>query len=593
MAKAQKRKTEMSSGQIIRRLLGFVRPYRGLFAWGLLITVLMSVVGPARPWIMMKIIDGPVAEGNFDELYVGIVLLLGLTLVNGLLNYWQISVTNLLGQNIITDMRQRVFTHLLCLRTQYFDRMAIGALQTRAINDTQTLNTVFSTTIVTILGEVLQLAVILGIMFWISWQLTLVVLCVMPLIILSTSIFKRFVEPAFKGVRKYVSELNAFTQEHVVGMLVTQLYHRRREEAQAYDDLNRKHTKAHLDTVLGYSIYFPVVEVLSALGLSLLIWYGSYSTLSGFTTLGTLVAFTQYIQMFFRPIRQIADQFNTLQLGVVSAERIFKVLDVQEFIPNTDEPVPAEDIRRDPSIHFDHVRFGYHTAEPVLRDVSFEVPAGTTTAVVGATGSGKSTLIQVLMRMYDIEEGNIRIGGHDIRQYDQYALRGSMGLVLQDVFLFSGTIYDNITLFNSHISRSQVLDAVASIGADEILARLPGGLDYAVGERGGNLSTGQRQLISFIRVLVHNPAILLLDEATANIDTEMESLLQEALHKVLQHRTSIVVAHRLSTIQGAHQILAMRKGEIVERGTHRELLQQGGYYKKLYDLQYSVPVRNL
>ncbi|MCE3006774.1 MAG: ABC transporter ATP-binding protein/permease [Bacteroidetes bacterium] len=580
------------SRSILRRLLAFLRPYRGLFVVGLLLTIAMSVVGPLRPLVMQRVLDGPIAAGDSQGLLQGGLLLLALTLLNSVFNYFQINLTSLLGQNIINDMRQQVFSHLLSLRTQYFDRMAIGALQTRAINDIQTLNTVFSTTLVTILGELLQLAFILGIMFWMSWSLTLVILCLMPLIILGTWLFKRFVEPAFRRVRHHVSELNAFTQEHITGMLVTQLFHRQQEESRRFDELNRQHRRAHLDTVLAYSIFFPVIEILTALGLALLVWYGSRSSLQGDTTLGELTAFIMFINMFFRPIRQIADQFNTLQLGIVSAERVFKVLDTTEFIENNPPTADSDRIYADPSIRFEQVHFSYLPDEPILRGIDFEVAAGTTTALVGATGSGKSTIINILMRLYEPQKGCIYVAGQDVRAYDLFALRRSMGLVLQDVFLFSGSVYENITLHNTAITRERVLQAVDEVQARAFIERLPGGLDHRVGERGVNLSTGQRQLLSFIRVLVHNPAILLLDEATSNIDTELEGILQAALQRVMQHRTSIVVAHRLSTIQHADQILAMRKGEVIERGTHQSLLQQGGYYKKLFDLQYGQPVRN-
>ncbi|MBX3101839.1 MAG: ABC transporter ATP-binding protein [Bacteroidetes bacterium] len=569
--------------------MGYIRPYRWLFISCLVLTLLQSILGPMKPLLMQRILDGPVANGDLSLLHQGIWLLLAATLLHVFSMYLQIQLTNLLGQRIINDLRQQVFRHLVGLKSQYFDKTPVGALQTRAISDTQTLSTVFSSTFVTIVGEIMQLGVIVGIMFYYNWRLTLVVLSVMPLIILSTWLFKRFVEGAFRRVRKYVSLLNSFTQEHITGMTVTQLYNRQEREREAFDELNTLHRKAHLDTVLAYSIFFPVVEILTALGTALLVWYGMGAAMEGFTSFGELTAFIMFINMFFRPIRQLADQFNTLQMGVVSAERVFTVLDTEEHIANAPKPgVDAQRIWTDPHIVFKDVHFAYNTDEPVLRGVSFEVKPGSVTAIVGATGSGKSTAIGLLMRLYERNSGEIRVAGEDVRDYDLYALRRSMGLVLQDVFLFSDSLFENIRLHNPQITRAQIMDAVARAGADRFIERLPGGLDYRVGERGSNLSTGQRQLISCLRVMVHNPAILLLDEATANIDSELEHLIQQALNTLLQNRTSLVVAHRLSTIQHADQILTMRKGEIIERGTHAELLKQDGYYRKLFLLQHGT-----
>lgn len=569
----------------------YIRPYKWLFAGALLLTLLLSVVAPAKPLVMQRILDGPVADGNLPLLYRGVWLLLALTLLHVITMYLQIQLTNLLGQRIINDLRQQVFRHLVGLRSQYFDRTPIGALQTRAISDTQTLSSVFSSTFVTIVGELLQLAVIVGIMLYYNWRLTLVIMVVMPLIILSTWVFKRFVEGAFRRVRKYVSLLNSFTQEHITGLTVTQLFHRQKQEREAFDALNRQHLRAHLDTVLAYSIFFPVVEILTALGLALLVWYGMGAALAGTTTFGELTAFLLFINMFFRPIRQLADQFNTLQMGVVSAERVFAVLDTREHISDTPQAgLSGEAIRSHPHIVFEDVHFGYKPEEPVLQGVSFEVQPGSVTAIVGATGSGKSTAIGLLLRLYEHQQGSIRVGGHPVQDYPLAALRGQMGLVLQDVFLFSDSLFENIRLHKPQVTREQVRDAISQVGADRFVDRLPGGLDYKVGERGSSLSTGQRQLISCLRVLVHDPAILLLDEATANIDSELEHLIQQALSTLLHNRTSLVVAHRLSTIQHADQILTMRRGQIIERGTHQELLQQDGYYRKLFLLQHGQPL---
>lgn len=574
---------------ILRRLTQLVGPYRRTFAVAVVLTLAGSLLNPLRPYLFQYTIDNPIAKGDVASVRWWIILITGTVLLQAVLQYYQTWTTNWLGQSIMNDLRRQVFAKILGQRIQYFDKNPIGTLQTRTISDIQTLNTVFSEGFVTMIGELLQLIGIVAVMFWIDWRLTLVGLSIIPLMLLSTYVFQRRVRTAFDRVRKYVAALNAFLQEHISGMLVTQIFNREAEEYKRFKDINKKHMRAHLDTVLYYSIFFPVVEIIAALALALVVWYGAGSMLRGEITFGVLFSFLLFIQMFFRPIRLLADQFNTLQLGIVSAERIFKVLDTNDHLPEQPNAAGVHTLLQAPAaIQFRDVHFAYNPGEPVLRGISFDVPSGTTTAIVGATGAGKSSVVNTLLRYYEIQQGSIVVAGQDIRAVQQDALRGYMGLVMQDVFLFGGTIAENITLFNTDIPLERVQDAARRVGAHHFIEQLPGGYHYRVGERGATLSTGQRQLLSFIRVLVYDPKILLLDEATANIDTETEELIQQAIATVLAGRTSIIIAHRLSTIQKAHQILVMHRGEIVERGNHQQLLAQGGFYKKLYLMQYAA-----
>lgn len=587
MAAAKKALDERGKS-ILRRLIDFIRPYRWVFVLATFLTLLMSVFMPLRPAIVQQALDGAVAEGVLSDLRFWVVLLVGLTVVHSVILYFQTWVTNWMAQTVMNDLRLKVFRHLTSLRMKYFDKHAIGQLQTRTISDIETLNDVFSQGLVTIIGQLLQLVAITAIMFWVNWRLALIVLAIMPLVVIATNIFRKRVRESFNRVRRYVSQLNAFTQEHIVGMSITQVFNREQEEARRFRGINQKHRKAHLDTIFYYSIFFPVIELISALALAVLVWFGGASVIAGYVSFGELVAFILYVNMFFRPIRMIAERFNQLQLGIVSGERIFKVLDTDEEIEEVQEPMnPAALDSRQLRIEFRNVNFGYNPNEPILKEVSFSVEPGTTTALVGATGAGKSTVINILMRFYEFQTGQVLLNGNSIRNFRKDDLRKAMGLVLQDVFLFNGSILDNITLNNPDISRKEVQQAAEAIGAHRFIEQLPGGYDFNVGERGVALSTGQRQLISFIRVMVYDPNILLLDEATANIDTETEVLIQQAIDTVLKNRTSIIIAHRLSTIQAANQILVLRKGEIIERGKHQELLEQRGYYWKLTQLQYA------
>ncbi len=575
---------------LIRRLIAYVRPYLWPFLGALGLTILLAILGPIRPVIVQRILDGPVANGNNELLQTMILVLFFVLIGEGIVMYANTFLTNWLGQGVIRDMRKQVFDHILRRRLSYFDRTPIGTLQTRTISDIETLNDVFSSGLVRILGELLQLFAIIGFMFYTSWDLALVVLTTMPLLLIATYIFKNKVKVSFQGVRKSVSEMNAFLQEHISGMNVIHIFNREKKEMDRFLDINHRLRKANLNSVMYYSVYFPVIEIITALSLGLLVWYGAGRVVDGNMRFGELVAFIMFVQMFFRPLRVLADQFNVLQLGMVSAERIFKVLDTKESIPDEGslEELPSLNghEQKGVDVKFEKVHFAYQEPEWVLKDISFHVRPGEKLALVGSTGSGKTTIINLLSRFYEIQEGRIEINGEDLNDYKLDALRSLTGVVLQDVFLFSGSIYDNITLNNDQISRERVEEAARKVGAHEFIMRLPGGYDYKVRERGSTLSLGQRQLVAFARVMTYDPRILVMDEATANIDTESEEIIQQAIETVMEGRTTIMIAHRLSTIQQADQILVLSKGKIIESGNHHELMEMEGAYYQLHQKQY-------
>ncbi|MDP5169391.1 MAG: ABC transporter ATP-binding protein/permease [Bacteroidia bacterium] len=572
---------------LLRRLLGYVKPYRLRFAGALGLTIFLAVLAPVRPWLVQMGLDQYVAFGDVAGLRTIVLSIFGILLMESIIMYRNTYLTNWLGQSIIRDIREQVFRHILSLKLTYFDRTPIGTLQTRTINDVETLNDVFTSGLVRILGDLLQLTAILVVMLWLNWKLTLVTLITLPLMIVSTIIFKNKVKVAFTTVRKAVSDMNAFLQEHITGMPIVHIFNREDEEARRFDEVNNKYNDANIKSVLYYSIYFPVMEIIIALSIGLLVWYGAGNVLDGEVTAGQLVAFIMYTQMFFRPLRQLADQFNTLQLGMVSAERIFKILDTDEFIPNTGTETSFDESNQGVSITFENVWFAYIKEDWVLKDVSFHLEPGDKLALVGSTGSGKSTIINLISRFYDIQKGRILINGKDAKSYELDTLRALCGVVLQDVFLFSGSVHDNITLNNDALPREQVVTAAKQVGADAFINRLPDGYEYNVRERGATLSLGQRQLIAFARVMTYNPRVLVLDEATANIDTESEEVIQQAVDTVMAGRTSIIIAHRLSTIQKADKILVLSKGEIVETGNHEELLEKQGAYFQLHQMQFA------
>ncbi len=579
---------EKPSGKIVdlnvlRRLFVFARPYRGVFYFIIFLTVALSVLGPLRPLIIQKTIDNQVANGDYPGLVNMILILVGLLTGQSIVQYLHTFYSGWLGQNIIKDIRIRLFRHIQSLKLKFFDKTPIGRLVTRNVSDIETLAEVFSTGIAGIIADVLQLLVILGFMLWMNWALTLVSLSLLPLLILATYIFKEKIKVAFNEVRTAVSNLNSFVQEHITGMNIVQIFNSEEREMEKFEEINREHRKANINSVLYYAIYFPVAEVIQAGGIGLIVWYGGGQLVQGNVEPGMLIAFILYIQMFFRPIRMIADRFNTLQMGVVSSKRILDLLDSTEHISDSGSFKPDRVVG---DVKFENVWFAYNDEDWVLKDISLEAKQGEVIALVGATGAGKSSVINLLSRFYEINKGHIYVEGTDVREYDLGNLRSHIAVVLQDVFLFSDTIYNNITLKNPSIPREKVIEAAELVGALPFIERLPGGFDYNVMERGATLSVGQRQLISFVRALVYDPKIIVLDEATSSVDTETEELIQKAVQKLMYGRTSIVIAHRLSTVQNADQIVVLDKGEIVETGKHEELLERDGYYAQLHQMQY-------
>ncbi|WP_296619657.1 ABC transporter ATP-binding protein [Marivirga sp.] len=585
------KKDNIKSGNIIdtnvlKRLYKFVKPYKGRFYFLVFLTVALAVLAPTRPFVIQKAIDNPVANGDFQGLINMTLILVGLLVMQSIVQYGHTYLSGWLGQYIIRDIRLKLYRHLLSLRLKFFDKTPIGRLVTRNVSDVETLSDVFSQGLAAMIGDILQILFILGMMFAMSWKLTLVSLATLPLLFLSTYIFKEKVKVAFNEVRNAVSNLNSFVQEHVTGMSIVQIFTAEKKEYEEFKKINNQHKKSNIRSVLYYSIYFPVAEVIQATGIGLLVWYGAKSVVNEVETgitLGMLIAFILYIQMFFRPIRLIADRFNTLQMGIVSSSRILNLLDNDEHIPNNGNYNP-EKVKG--NITFQNVEFSYNEEEVVLKNISFDVKEGQSVALVGATGAGKSSVINLLSRFYDIQKGKISLDDRDLQDYDLFALRQNIGVVLQDVFLFSDTILYNITLGNPNISLEQVKNAAELVGAKKFIERLPGGYEYNVMERGATLSVGQRQLISFVRAMVYNPKIIVLDEATSSVDTETEELIQNAIEKMMKGRTSIVIAHRLSTIQEADKIIVLDKGEIKETGTHQELLEKGGFYHQLHNMQY-------
>jgi ATP-binding cassette subfamily B multidrug efflux pump len=570
--------------QVLRRLLAYVQPYRGVFIGLIVLTVATAVLGTVRPALIQRMVDVDITNNDWAGLNRSTLWLLGLLLVHTLVSYLQTYYGGWLGQYIVRDIRADLYRHLLSLKLSFFDRTPIGVLVTRNISDVETLADVFSEGLAAMVGDLLQIVFLMIFMFWTNWQLALISLSVIPPLLFSTYVFKEKVKGSFQEVRNAVAKLNSFVQEHLTGMNVVQIFNNEQREYQKFEAINQEHTRANIKSVLYYSIYFPVAEVLGAIGVGLLVWYAAQGQIAGTISKGELIAFIMYNALFFRPIRQIADRFNTLQLGLVSTERLLKLLDNEELIATSGtRPVPQ--LRGE--VEFDKVWFAYNEPEWVLKDISFHVQPGQTVAFVGATGAGKTSIINLLSRFYDIQQGHIRVDGEDLREYDLSQLRRQIGVVLQDVFLFAGSIRDNITLGNKEIKDAKIWEAAALVGAERFIRRLPGGLDYPVMERGATLSVGQRQLISFVRALVYEPRVIVLDEATSSVDSETEEMIQHAIDKLMEGRTSLVIAHRLSTIQKADKIIVLDRGEIKETGTHDELLRLGGYYAQLYRMQYA------
>jgi ATP-binding cassette subfamily B protein len=578
---------------LAKRIIRLAAPYKGVFILSGFLSIILAPIAILRPYLVQRTVDESILTNNGEGLLFMVMLLFGILVLQGILYYIFSYSTSWLGQSVIRDLRTRVFNHINSLRLNYFDTTPIGTSTTRTINDVETINTVFSQGFITIIADVLTLIFVLGIMLFTSWKVTLVCLVTIPALIVFTYWFKEAVKKAYEMVRTQVSDMNAFLQERITGMRIVQTFNAEEQELEKFKEINDQYAKANINSIFYYAIFFPTVEILSATSLGLMVWYGARGVIGGEVTLGVLVAFPLYLGMLFRPIRILADKFNTLQMGFIVAKRIFGVLDNTNVIENKGTFVP-ETIQG--NIRFEHVYFSYQQDKPtenvkewILKDVSFDIQAGETLAIVGSTGAGKSTVINILSRFYEIHKGQITIDDVLLQEYELFALRNSIAVVLQDVFLFSGSVLDNITLKAPHITREQVIEASKIIGAHPFIEKLPQGYDYQVMERGATLSMGQRQLISFVRALVFDPKILILDEATSAIDPETESIIQYAIEKLIAKRTSIIIAHRLSTIQHADKIMVLEKGQVKELGTHHDLLQiEGGHYKDLVETAYSL-----
>lgn len=584
-------KEKVSSGNIIdwsvlSRLMRFVTPYKWRFGSVVALTVILGILTPLRPYLIQYTLDNDVAEGNYQAMVNMMIILLGLLVFQSIAQYIHTYLSGWIGQQVIRDIRTKLYQHIVNLRLRFFDKTPIGRLVTRSISDVETLADVFSEGLAAMAGDLLQIVFILGFMFYQDWRLALLSLSTIPLLLISTYIFKEKIKVAFNDVRNAVANLNTFVQEHITGMNVVQIFGSEKREFEKFRQINEEHKQANMRSVLYYSIYFPVAEIIAAAGIGLLVWYGAKGIINfdeTGITVGKLIAFIMYIQMFFRPIRMIADRYNTLQMGIVSTSRILNLLDDKEHVQNNGTYIP-ESIKGE--VEFQNVWFAYNEEQYVLKDIDLSIRQGETIALVGATGAGKSSIINLLNRFYEINKGTIKVDGVDIKEYDLGYLRKNIGVVLQDVFLFSDTIFNNITLGSPSVSEEMVWHAADLVGARKFIERLPGKLNYNVMERGSTLSVGQRQLISFIRAMVYDPKILVLDEATSSVDSETEEMIQSAIGKMMRGRTAIVIAHRLSTIQKADKIIVLDHGHIKEIGSHDELLEKDGFYSQLHKMQY-------
>ena len=572
--------------KLFLKVMAYAKPYRGLFIFSVILTVVLGALGTARPILIRSVIDDAILQVNAPELVRLMILLVGLLVAEALGQFGFMYAANWLGQSIIKDIRIELYDRLQTFKLGFYDRTPIGQLVTRVVSDIETISQIFSQGILVIFGDLFRIAVMLGAMFFFfNPVLVLVSLSVIPILFIATRWFQRGIKGAFQQVRTEVSNLNTFVQEHLSGMAIVQAFGREQQEMDKFMKINDRHRQANIKSIFYYALFFPIIEVLSAMSIGLAVWYGGMNAATGGSvTIGELTAIIIFIGMLFRPLRQLADRFNTLQMGMVASERVLKLLDNQEDIEANGTKI-IQDLQGE--ISFQNVHFSYNKDEPILRDVSFEVAKGETVAIVGATGAGKSTIISALMGFYPYSEGSIRIDGVELKDIDVHALRQQVALVLQDVFLFSDSVRANVVLGDQHITDEQLLKAAETIGIAEFIDELPGGLDYNVQERGGVLSAGQRQLLAFLRAYITQPKVLILDEATSSIDSHTEELIQRALIALTKDRTSVIIAHRLSTIQHANRIIVLDKGQIVEIGSHSELLNKEGAYFNLYEKQFT------
>lgn len=572
--------------KLFKRLMSFTKPYRGIFIFVAFAAIVMSGLAVLRPYLLKLAIDDSIVPKDSEGFMTYVILMLVVLILEVVFQFAFIFYTNWLGQSVIRDMRQKLFRLMTSFKMQYFDKSAVGRLTTRAVNDVETISSIFSEGLFMIISDLLKMLVIAGFMLTQSWRLSLIVFIVLPFILYATRVFQKAMKVAFEDVRNQVANLNSFVQERITGMKIVQIFTREKTEYERFQEINKKHRKAWIRTVWYNSIFFPIAEMAGAIATGLVVWYGGLNVIGGgAVTLGIITAFIQYAEMLFRPLRQIADKFNTLQMGMVAANRVFGILDTRSHIEDNGT---INYTNTKGEIEFVDVHFGYIEGEEVIKGISFKANPGDTVAIVGATGAGKSTIINLLNRFYEINSGVIKIDNIDIKEYTLASLTSQIAVVLQDVFLFADTIYNNITLNNPNITEDEVIAAAKEIGVHKFIESLPGGYNYNVKERGSMLSSGQRQLISFLRAYVSKPSILVLDEATSSVDTYSEELIQTATDKITKDRTSIVIAHRLATIKKADKIIVMDAGKIVEEGTHHELLEnENGFYRNLYEVQFA------
>jgi ATP-binding cassette, subfamily B, multidrug efflux pump len=572
----------------LKRVLQFTRPYRRKFIGSIVLAIVLAAFTPVRPWLIQHTVDTHIAGKDYYWLIVITIIQIGFLLLETGLRFYFSYTTSWLGQAVVKDMRVKIFGKVLHLNLRQFDKTPIGTLTTRTIDDIERINDIFSDGLIPIIADLLSIVCVLGVMFWTDWRLTLVSLIPFPIILIATYYFKESVNKSFHRVRNAVAQLNAFVQEHLTGMYIVQAFAAEERESNKFKSINKEHRNANIHAIFAYSVFFPIVEIVLALAMGLIVWWTAKEALgTGINQTGKLTSFILYLNLIFRPLRVIADKFNVLQMGMIASERVFKVLDNNDYLSRHGKFAPTEIKGK---VEFDHVWFGYNEENPVLKNINFIVEPGQTVAIVGHTGSGKTTIISLLNRMYEINSGKIKIDDVPIEEWELDALRQNIGVVLQDVFLFSGSVMDNITLRNENIPKEKVIEAAKLIGMHDFIMRLPGNYDYNVMERGATLSVGQRQLLSFIRALLYNPSILILDEATSSVDTESEQMIEQAINTLIADRTSIVIAHRLSTIQRADNIIVLDKGEIKEIGNHRQLLEKGDFYSKLYEMQFEKKV---
>jgi ATP-binding cassette subfamily B protein len=570
--------------KLMGRLLGYVKPYKKYVIFAILLNIIVAALGPIRPYLTKIAVDDYIVNSDYTGLlYIGLALFASL-LLQAVIQYFLTYYTQYLGQRTLYDLRTQIFNHIQKLALKFYDRTPIGRIVTRATNDVEALGELFSSGIVMVFSDVFIIIWILGFMFFMDVKLSLVTLSVLPVLIYGTFLFRRKVRESYRDVRLHLARLNSYMQEHVTGMSAVHIFHKEEDELKKFSSINNDYRTANIKSIFYYAIFYPSVELLSAVAVGMIIWYGGGEIIQASLTIGVLFAFIQYTEMFFRPIRDLSEKYNIMQTAMASSERIFKLLDNKTFIKNPDNPIKLAKVKG--SIEFKNVWFAYNKDDYVLKDISFSINPGETIAIVGHTGAGKTSIINILTRFYDINKGKILVDGIDIEKLDKKELREHISSVLQDVFLFSGNIESNINLDKKEISREKILEAAKIVGADEFVKNLPDKYDEEVKERGATLSVGQKQLISFARALAYDPQILILDEATSSVDTETEQLIQKAIEKLLVGRTAIVIAHRLSTIQNADNIIVLHKGEIRESGNHQELLAKHGIYYKLYQLQY-------